>query len=51
MDGAYAVKHVVVGLKQDREIAQEVVHAVEIHNIQIPATHKVVVSFGEKSNG
>ena len=37
----------VVGLKQDRELAPEVVHAVEMHKKQILATHKVAVSIEE----
>ena len=46
---APAVKHVVVDLKQDQEIAPEMVHAVEMHDKQIPATHKVAVSIGYKT--
>ena len=48
--GPHAVKHVVVvGLKQDRELAPEMVHAVEMHNKQIPVTYKVAVSSVKKA--
>ena len=46
--GAHAVKHVVVVLKQDRELVPKMVHALEIHKKQIPAIHKVAVSIGNK---
>ena len=42
--GAPAVKHVVVDLKRKPEIAPERVHAMEMHNKQVLATHKVAVS-------
>ena len=42
--GVHAVKHVVVDLKQEPEIAPEVVHAVEMRNKHLPATQIVAVS-------